>query len=79
MVVMFVCFTIVWSVLNLIYYKQLALSYKPWMKQIALKNVKIVWMKKLPFFSETSGGQNSNLHLNFVQFLMVAYDYHFSA
>jgi hypothetical protein len=40
------------------------------MEQHALKNVNICWKTKITFYFETSGGQNFNLNLNVVQFLM---------
>ncbi len=38
------------------------------MKQRALKNVNSSRDTKITFYLETSGGQNSNLHLNIVYF-----------
>ncbi len=37
-------------------------------KQHALKNVNNCWNTNINLYLETSGGQNTNLHLNVVQF-----------
>jgi hypothetical protein len=38
------------------------------MEQHALKNVNNYWNTNISFYLETSGGQNSNLYLNFTYF-----------
>jgi hypothetical protein len=45
------------------------------MEQHALKNINSCWNTKIAFYLEISGGPNSNLFLNFVNFFITSVNY----